>query len=56
LDGLPDSYDAMAEFGRRLKDLPLRPDWPYLAHEAVVFRVAHHYRNPMYHGDRRNPT
>ncbi|HEY6221639.1 MAG TPA: ADP-ribosylglycohydrolase family protein, partial [Candidatus Eisenbacteria bacterium] len=29
IDGLPDSYDAMAEFGRRLRDLPLRPDWPY---------------------------
>lgn len=26
------------------------------AHDAVVFRVAHHYRNPIYHQDRHNPT
>jgi hypothetical protein len=26
------------------------------AHDAVVFRVAHHYRNPIYHEDRHNPT
>ncbi len=25
-------------------------------HDAVVFRVAHHYRNPVYHEDRHNPT
>lgn len=28
--GLPESYDAMLEFGRGLRDLPLRPDWPYV--------------------------
>ena len=26
---LPDRYDALYEFGRRLAGLPLRPDWPY---------------------------
>lgn len=26
------------------------------AHDAVVFRVAHHYRNPIYHQNRHNPT
>lgn len=25
-------------------------------HDAVVFRVTHHYRNPIYHQDRHNPT
>jgi hypothetical protein len=25
-------------------------------HDALVFRVAHHYRNPIYHQDRHNPT
>lgn len=30
LDGLPDSYDAMAEFGGRLRVLPMRRDWPYV--------------------------
>jgi ADP-ribosylglycohydrolase len=30
IDRLPASYDAMADFGRRLADLPLRPDWPYV--------------------------
>lgn len=25
-------------------------------HDAAVFRVAHHYRNPAYHEDRHNPT
>ena len=29
LDGLPDSYDALAAFGERLADLPLRENWPY---------------------------
>jgi ADP-ribosylglycohydrolase len=29
LDALPDSYDALAQFARRLASLPLRPDWPY---------------------------
>ncbi|MGH2596150.1 MAG: hypothetical protein ACRDH7_09325 [Actinomycetota bacterium] len=26
------------------------------AHDTVVFRVGHHYRNPIYHQDRHNPT
>lgn len=30
LDALPDSYDAMAEFARKIADLPLRDDWPYV--------------------------
>jgi len=30
LAALPDSYDALAAFARRLADLPLRPDWPYV--------------------------
>jgi ADP-ribosylglycohydrolase len=30
LDALPESYDAMVEFGRRLRNLPMRPDWPYV--------------------------
>jgi hypothetical protein len=25
-------------------------------HDSVVVRVAHHYRNPIYHQDRHNPT
>lgn len=25
-------------------------------HDAAVFRVAHHYRNPVYHEDRHNPA
>lgn len=29
LNGLPDSYDALAAFAHQLVDLPLRPDWPY---------------------------
>ncbi len=29
LDGLPQSYDVLAEFAARLSDLPLRKDWPY---------------------------
>jgi hypothetical protein len=32
------------------------PDRILDAHDAVVFRVAHHYRNPIYHQDRHNPT
>ncbi len=28
LHRLPDSYDALAAFGERLRDLPLRADWP----------------------------
>ncbi|MFA5787867.1 MAG: ADP-ribosylglycohydrolase family protein [Actinomycetota bacterium] len=30
LAGMPDGYDAMAEFARRVADLPLREDWPYI--------------------------
>lgn len=30
------------------------PDRILDAHDAVVFRVAHHYRNPIYHEDRHN--
>jgi len=30
LDTLPDSYDALLAFARRLADLPLRQDWPYV--------------------------
>ena len=30
LQTLPDSYDAMAAFARRLADLPVRADWPYV--------------------------
>jgi hypothetical protein len=30
LEGLPQSYDAMAVFGRKLTTLPLRPDWPHV--------------------------
>ena len=29
LDALPDSYDALWSFALELRDLPLRPDWPY---------------------------
>lgn len=32
------------------------PDRILDAHDAIVFRVAHHYRNPIYHQDRHNPT
>lgn len=32
------------------------PDRILDAHDAVIFRVAHHYRNPIYHQDRHNPT
>jgi hypothetical protein len=32
------------------------PDPILDTHDAVVFRVAHHYRNPIYHQDRHNPT
>ncbi len=30
LRGLPDSYDRLMDFARRLADLPLREDWPYV--------------------------
>jgi ADP-ribosylglycohydrolase len=30
LEGLPQRYDAMAVFGRKLTTLPLRPDWPHV--------------------------
>ena len=30
LVALPDSYDAMVAFARKLRDLPLRDDWPYV--------------------------
>jgi ADP-ribosylglycohydrolase len=30
LDALPDSYDALTDFARRLAELPLRADWPYV--------------------------
>ena len=30
LQTLPDSYDAMAAFARRLANLPVRADWPYV--------------------------
>ena len=30
LDGLPDSYDALAAFAHKLSDLPIRDDWPYV--------------------------
>ena len=30
VDALPDSYDAMVGFGRELRELPMRPDWPYV--------------------------
>ena len=30
LKGLPDSYDALVEFGKRLRDLPMRSDWAYV--------------------------
>ena len=30
LRGLPDSYDRLMDFARRLADLPLRDDWPYV--------------------------
>lgn len=30
LRGLPDSYDALWAFARRLAELPLRADWPYV--------------------------
>lgn len=32
------------------------PDCILDAHDAAVFRVAHHYRNPIYHADRHNQT
>ena len=30
LHRLPDSYDAFSTFATRLRDLPMRADWPYL--------------------------
>ena len=30
LERLPDSYDALVGFGERLRDLPMRSDWPYV--------------------------
>jgi hypothetical protein len=30
LEGLPQSYDALAAFGRKLTTLPLQPDWPHV--------------------------
>ena len=30
MDSLPDSYDVCAAFALKLKDLPIRPDWPYV--------------------------
>jgi ADP-ribosylglycohydrolase len=30
VEALPDSYDAMIGFGRELRALPLRQDWPYV--------------------------
>ena len=30
LQNLPDSYDALAALARRLADLPVRADWPYV--------------------------
>ena len=30
LDALPASYDALSDFARKLADLPLRDDWPYV--------------------------
>jgi ADP-ribosylglycohydrolase len=30
LEALPDSYDALGRFARKLADLPLRQDWPYI--------------------------
>lgn len=40
-----------------LERYPVRFPDPILdAHDAVVFRVAHHYRNPIYHQDRHNAT
>ncbi len=30
LKKLPDSYDAIVAFARRIRDLPLREDWPYI--------------------------
>lgn len=30
LDGVPDDYQRMADFGAELAELPLRDDWPYV--------------------------
>lgn len=30
LEDLPDDYQRLADFGHRLSDLPLKPDWPYV--------------------------
>lgn len=30
LAGIPDSYDRLMDFARRVADLPLREDWPYV--------------------------
>ncbi|WP_428938706.1 ADP-ribosylglycohydrolase family protein [Fontivita pretiosa] len=35
LDGLPDSYDAMADFARELARLPMRPDWRFVEPNAL---------------------
>lgn len=35
VDALPESYDAMIGFGRELRELPLRPDWPYVEPNAL---------------------
>ncbi len=35
LDALPESYDALAAFGRRLVDLPLLPEWPYVEPDGL---------------------
>lgn len=36
LAAVPDSYDALDAFSRRLAYLPLRPDWPYHEPEGIV--------------------
>jgi ADP-ribosylglycohydrolase len=35
LEALPDSYDALAAFADRLRDLPLRADWPYVEPDDI---------------------